>query len=186
MYKRYGFTSVALLSLAFAGGAHAETTPGFYVGGAVGEISVEVDEVDFDESDTGFKVFGGYAINPYFAVELAYFDGGTAEETFRAGPFSASIGVDISGLVASAVGRVPLGDSFALFGKLGFASYEGDVKLRVNGQVEAVESGSDEDIAYGVGAELSFGAFALRAEYEVIDASDGEINMLWLGGQYRF
>ena len=78
----------AIVSLAFGAAAHAEVTPGFYVGASIGQGTVKVDSVDFDESDTAFKVFGGYSFNQHFAIELAYFDGGDAEMSLGKGRLS--------------------------------------------------------------------------------------------------
>lgn len=75
---------------------------------------------------------------------------------------------------------------FSLFGKLGFSSYDATVSGRVGNQTVASESGSDEDVSYGVGGAFNFGAFELRAEYEAIDISDGSFNFLSIGGVYKF
>lgn len=183
MYKRFALGSLAILGLAAGAAAHADVTPGFYAGASLGESSIEVDGADFDASDTAFKVFGGYLFNQHFAVEASWFDGGAPDE--RAGP--ASVEVELTGLTASAVGRLPLGDAFTLFGKIGFTSYDAEIVGRVNGDVFFSEDGSDEDVSYGVGGEFAIGqVFGLRAEYEMIDVSGGSFNMLSLGGVFRF
>ena len=73
------------MALAYAGSAAAELDPGFYVGAGVGQSKIEADDINFDEDDTGFKVFGGYQFNKYFAVELAYIDGGNADKSIFPG-----------------------------------------------------------------------------------------------------
>jgi hypothetical protein len=76
-------------------------------------------------------------------------------------------------------------EMFALFGKVGFASYdlEFDVSL---GDISGSDSESESDLLYGGGAALSFGAFEVRAEYEVLNVEDGDVNMISLSGLYRF
>ena len=183
MRKRMAFNGFAIVSLAFGAAAHAEEAPGFYAGASIGEGTVKVDSVDFDESDTSFKVFGGYSFNQNFAIELAYLDGGDAEMSIG----NSAVGVELSGLNASAVGSIPLGDVFTLFGKIGFMSYDAEVSARVGGSTVFSEKGSDEDISYGIGGAFSFGkSFSLRAEYEMLDASDAEFNVLSIGGSFRF
>jgi OOP family OmpA-OmpF porin len=178
------FSGFAIVSLAFGAAAHAEVTPGFYVGASIGKGTVQVDSVDFDESDTAFKVLGGYSFNQSFAIELAYFDGGDAEMSLGDG---AAVGVGLSGLNVSAVGSIPLGDVFTLFGKIGYSSYDAEVSAYVDGSTVFSEKVSDEDLTYGVGGAFSFGqSFSLRAEYEMLDASDAELNVLSIGGVYRF
>ena len=183
MHKRFALNVFALAGFVLGAEAYAEEATGFYAGASVGQASVEVSEVDFDGSDTAFKVFGGYAINSNFAVELAWFDGGSADERFGPGV----VQVELTGLHAAAMGRLPLGEAFALFGKIGFASYDAEISARLNGQTLFSEDGSDEDLMYGIGGEFRFGpSFGLRAEYEIVDASDAEFNMLSVGGVFRF
>src|SRR5262245_10215027 len=65
-------------SLAQAEGAHR------YSGFSVGMTSIDVDNTDFDESDVGFKWFGGLMFNQNFGLELAYIFGGTLESSSSA------------------------------------------------------------------------------------------------------
>lgn len=182
MYKRYAFSGLALLGLV-AGAAHAEVQPGFYAGAAIGQASFEVDGIGFDESDTAFKVFGGYAFNDFFALEGAYFDGGAPE--MRIG--DASVDAQLTGLMAAAVGRLPLGDMFSVYGKLGFTTYDFEVNGRQNGQTFMTFDGSDEEVFYGIGAAIGFApSLEVRAEYEALDLSGGNYNVISVSGLYRF
>jgi OOP family OmpA-OmpF porin len=192
MYKRMALNGVALLGLFASTTVLAEIQPGFYVGAAVGKATVEIDDdaggSGFDADDTAFKVFGGYNYNQYFAVEAAYFDGGTPEETIIVVPgFRGTVDVGLSGLIGSVIGRLPLGDAFSVYGKLGFASYDIEIKGRVNGDVIDEAEGSEDDVTYGVGAAFNVGSsFELRAEYEAIAIDDGDYNMLTVSGLYKF
>jgi OOP family OmpA-OmpF porin len=192
MHKRLGLTAFAALALTTAMAAQAEVPPGFYAGASIGTTKLGDDGFesagfDADDSDTGFKIFGGYSFNPNFAVELSYFDlgevrGGFSDPFF--GDFNFKVGV--SGLNASAVGRLPVSDTFSLFGKLGVASY--DVDAHVSG--DFIGSGSDSqsetDLTYGIGAALSVGQVELRAEYEAINVDNGDATMISVGALYRF
>lgn len=194
MRKRMALNGLALLGLLASTNVLAEIQPGFYVGAGVGTAALELDTDEaipgfkFDADDTAFKVFGGYNINPYFALEATYFDGGDPEETLLASPTNrATIDIGLSGLVASVIGRVPLGEMFSVYGKLGFASYDVEINGRLNGDVIAEDEGSDEDVAYGLGAALSIGpSFELRAEYEAISIADGDFNLLSVNGLFKF
>jgi OOP family OmpA-OmpF porin len=187
MYKRVAFNGLAVLGLLAGASAYAEQAPGFYAGAGVGQASIEVDDVDFDANDTAFKLFGGYSFNQNFAVELTYFDGGAPGERFDfGGGLTGSVETEITGLNLSAVGRIPVGESFSLFGKLGYASYDAEVTAEAGG-FSASEDGSDEDLSYGIGAGFAFGpSFEMRAEYEAIDISDGSFNVLSVSGLFRF
>jgi OOP family OmpA-OmpF porin len=187
---------LALLGLLASTNVLAEIQPGFYAGAGVGTAKIEFDEFEvidgfdfkFDADDTAFKVFGGYNFNPYFALEVAYFDGGNPEETLFSAPgFKGTIDVGATGLIASALGRVPLGEVFSVYGKLGFASYDAEIKGRVNGDVSSEAEASDEDVAYGVGAAFNIGSsFELRAEYEAISISDGDFTLMSVNGLFKF
>lgn len=183
MYKRMALNGLAVLGMFASATALADIQPGFYAGAGVGKVSIEIDDVGFDADDTAFKVFGGYNFNQHFAVEATYLDGGKPDQRF--GPGSVEVAADA--LNISALGRVPLGEVFSLFGKVGFASYDVEVKGRVSGRVVTSDSGSDEDLTYGIGGAFNIGtSFELRAEYEAIDISGGSFTILSVGGLYKF
>jgi len=186
MHKRLGLTVIATLALAGSMAAQADTQPGFYVGAGIGTTKVSDNSFDgtgIDDSDTGFKIFGGYDFNPNIAVEVSYLDLGEASAS-EAGD---SLSVGVTALTASAVGRLPLSDMFALYGKLGYASYDVNVDFNIAGFGSGSGSDSDSDLIYGVGGALSFGGnFEARLEYEAINVDGGDLNMISIGGLYRF
>jgi Opacity protein and related surface antigens len=192
MYKRMAMNGLALLGLLSSTTVLAEIQPGFYVGAGVGSATTEIDEefddFKFDSDDTAFKVFGGYNFNQYFAVEVAYFDGGKPKETVVSIPgFRGDIEIGTTGLIASAVGRLPLGEYVSVYGKLGYASYESELKGRVNGEVFESATFDDEDLAWGVGVAFNVGpSFELRGEYEAISMSDIDFNMMSVNGLFKF
>ncbi|MFC4311129.1 porin family protein [Steroidobacter flavus] len=170
--------SIAGIGLSF--GTHAEEQPGFYVAASVGEATNESGE--FKGSDTAFKVGGGYTFNRYFGIEVAYVDAGTQDDTI--GPIA--LENDSSGVIANAVLRLPLGETFALFGKLGYAFYDSETTSRL-GNLSERERDSDEDFAYGAGVELAvWGGLRLRAEYEAVDVSAGDFQIVSAGVTYKF
>ena len=184
MHKRLGLTALAALALMAATAAQADTQPGFYAGAGIGSTKVGDDDLSgVDDSDTGFKIFGGYTFTENWGVEVSYFDFG--EASVSAGNSSASVG--ITGLSASAVGRLPVNDMFAVYGKLGFASYDVDLDFNnVPGFGSGHLSDSDSDLIYGIGGALSFGGnFEARLEYEALNV-DGDASMISVSGLFRF
>jgi len=177
----FGLAVGATASAADAG-ADTGSDGGLYLGASIGQASISVDDVDFDEDDSGFKIFGGYSFNRHFALELAYVDSGTP--TLSGG--GASVEVSASALVLSAVGRIPVNDSIAFFGKLGLASHDSEITARYGAlSFSGEESGSD--IAYGVGMSAALGQnFELRFEYENIDLDGAEFSMISVGGAIKF
>ena len=196
-YKQ-GLAVAAAAGMAlYSGQAAAE----FYLGASIGDASVEAED-DFDgerfkldDSDTAYKIFGGYMFNDYFGAELGYVDMGTVSDSFSfdggefSGPIDAAIEADITGFTAHLIGQVPVGP-VDLFAKVGLISYEAKGRATVS-DFSTTESerfkDTGEDFAYGVGAKLNLGNFAIRAEYEVFDISDvDDLNMISIGVQFTF
>jgi OmpA-OmpF porin, OOP family len=189
MDKRLGLSVLAALALTASMAARADVQPGFYMGAGVGSTKIDddgFDDIDFDDSDTGFKVFGGYSFNQNFAIEASYFDFGEASGSFDDFGDSVNFDVGVSGFGVFAVGMLPLGDTFSLFGKLGYASYDIDAHVDIVGVGSGSSSDSQSDMMYGAGGALSFGQFAVRAEFESINVDGGDANMISVSGLYRF
>ena len=64
------YTAMATALLAASPAAMATDEGGFYAGAGIGLFGV--DEGNFDESDTGFKLFGGWMFNQYVGGEVEY------------------------------------------------------------------------------------------------------------------
>lgn len=146
---------------------------GFYIGAGAGEASVK--DGPFDESDSAYKVFGGYNIGfiPLvdFAVEASYVDFGN--------PATGGTGVEVTGLNAFGLAGLSFGP-FGVFAKAGVIDW--DVDVNDNG-VKGSDSGTDP--AYGIGARFALGSFAVRAEYEVYDL-DADLDMLSVSAVFTF
>jgi OOP family OmpA-OmpF porin len=208
--KRFAFALAVALGLVSVTAMAAD--PGFYAGVGIGQFNVEIDSVDlgdgstslgFDDDDTGFKIFGGYQFLPWLGAELGYVDGGTASESYSDPDLGgAKLDVDVSAFTAAAVGTLPIGDMFELYGKLGMAFWQGDLTASITGALcdelqASGESCSDsvdddgEDFYYGLGAGFNIGeSFNVRIEYEVFEIDpqdvDADANFLSLSGVYRF
>ena len=172
--------SILMVGLGCACNSQAQEPAGAYIGASVGEATNEVDE--FKGSDTAFKLAAGYTFNRYFGIELAYIDAGTQTDTVD----GRRIENESTGVIASAVLRLPLAEQFAFFGKLGYAFYESEATGRL-GDLVARETDSGEDLAYGVGVEFAvLRGLRLRAEYEVVDVRDGDFDVVSAGIVYQF
>lgn len=143
----------------------ASNAAGLYLGGGAGitnfsdDIEVEdVGDIDLDDDDTMFKLFGGYRFHPNFAVEGGYRDFGEVGD----GPFS----VETTGWDVSALGIAPIGP-VELFAKGGVIFWDTDG----NG---GIPDESSEDLLYGVGVALNLVGvfFRLESEWYDIDFPD--------------
>jgi len=153
---------------------------GFYLGAGAGLANVEVDDVlgvsgaNFDEDDTGFKVFAGYRFFPWLGVEGLYVDAGSPSiggPLYEDGTGRGRLGIDVKALVAAAVFTLPLGDRFELFAKPGFAYWMTDTSVYVDdplaGEIRFSQDDDDGAFFIGVGAGLNLGEhFGIRLEYE--------------------
>jgi len=173
----------------------ATADPGFYIGASVGDATIESSDTidggsfDFDESDTGYKVFGGFMFNDYLGVELGYTDLGSPGGAINFGGLDGaeSIDAEASGITLQGIGALPLGP-VDVFAKIGMVSYDAELELVdpsgiFSGKVDA----DGEELAYGVGAILNLGAFGIRAEYEIWDVGDvDDVYMISVGAQLTF
>ena len=181
--KKTLFAAVATTLLA-ASPAFAADDTGFYVGAGVGNFAANSDLIyngkDWDGSDFGYKVFGGYQFMKWLAAEAEYVDGGEPDDNFNSPAFpddrlKASVG--ITGFVGSAVGIWPIGESFNLFGKLGFIYWDADGSAKIRDEVGTIVKtsvGEDgTDFAWGVGGTWNFTeTFGVRAEYQGFELSN--------------
>jgi len=172
----------ALAALLLGSAANADS--GFYIGGSVGDAAMSASDidvgVDFDDSDTAGKIFVGYIVDmPVvdFGIEAAYVDFGAPSETILGEEFE----LDVTGLSAFGTLGVDWG-LFGVFAKAGLVSWDADFI------VDSVELGSEDgsDSAYGVGFRLTFSSVEVRAEYEVFDVEEVDVDMVSVGVLWRF
>ena len=144
---------------------------GLYIGGGVGDASVK--DGAFDESDSSYKVFGGYnfGVIPLIdlAIEASYVDFGS--------PSSSTDKVEITAVNAFGLAGLSFGP-FGVFAKAGAINWDMDSSL------DGSNSGSDP--AYGVGARFALGSFAVRAEYELYDVDQADVEMLSVSAVFTF
>ena len=113
-FLRLGALVIASLGLV------SNATAGGYVGASFGQGSVDfcsdaraIGATSCDDSDTGFKLFGGYDFTDNLGVELSYNNLGTV----GAGALGLNIDVDASAIAVAARARMAVGDKFGIFGK---------------------------------------------------------------------
>jgi hypothetical protein len=149
------------------------------------------------EASNALKVFAGYRVNPYFAVEgfIAYL--GTydsyAEDGF--GTFAWASG-DIGTLGVAAVGMFPVSSRVSLMGKLGVHSWSSEGDFHVIDTSAGLEGwgtfdDSGTDAMGGVGVHIDIGErAAMRVEFEYFAAettnTEFGIGLFTVGGMFRF
>ena len=139
-----------------------------YVGASVGQADYDI----LDDTDSAFKVFGGFQFTPNLAVELSYIDlgGPTVSE---AGVGSAT--VESSGLGVALVGMHSQG-GIGFLGKIGFYNFDNDITLSgpiaqaVFGVPSISASDSGTELFFGLGLTIDFSPkIGMRLEWENYD-----------------
>ena len=172
MKRIYAAVAATLLA---ASPAMAADDGGFYAGAGIGYFGV--DESGFDESDTGFKLFGGWMYNQYVGGELEYIDGGTV----RDGEF----GIETTAVNVSLKGNWPVTEQLDVFGKVGYFFWDADVDLFGDGSQEVNESGSD--LSWGIGAGYDFtDNFGLVAEWQWFQIEEADADMMSVSAVWKF
>jgi OOP family OmpA-OmpF porin len=192
--KKIGIAVLTTAAMAFALPAAAQSvnTNAFYAGANIGQSKFKVDcqpGQTCDDSDTAFKIFGGYSFNKNWAAEFGYNDFGKAKIT--EGALSAEVKANAWDL--DAVFSWPFADSgFSIFGRAGL--YMGETKF----SGDASGSKSTTDLTYGIGGQYDFSRnLGLRAEWQRFskmkahddstgDDSSGDVDALTIGVIYRF
>lgn len=150
-----------------------------------------------DDTDTGYRVFGGYQFHPTMAVVVSYVDLG---KMYYDGPawggftdYLSAKGIDASFLAGWRPGSQ---DRFTLFGTLGIFRWQQDVNYTdPSGNYPYEDKGTS--FSYGAGGEVSFGAgahwgfhFNYQRFMDVGDADNSgheyDRDLIAVGFDYRF
>jgi len=203
-----GLAALALLASPYA---MADDT-GWYGGISIGQSKAKIDDariasnllgsglstssITNDDSDTGYKIFAGYKFNKNFALEGGYFDlGKFGFAATTAGPGTLNGSIKLQGINLDAVGILPVGQGFSLFGRAGVNYAQARDSFSGTGPVNVSNpSPSKNDTNYNFGLGLQYDlnksvGMRLGAErYRVNDAvgNRGDIDLFSAGLVYRF
>jgi len=203
--------SLGALALTASPSAFADDA-GWYTGFNAGQSRAKIDDtriadgllddgfstpsISNDDLHFGFKAYGGYAFNRYFALESGYFNLGRfgfTADTLPAGSLRGDI--KLQGANFDAVGSVPLGDKFSLFARAGVNYADAKDSFAGTGSVAVLEPSPHRWAAnykFGLGAEYDFTrhvGMRLEAErYRIDDAvgNKGDIDLYTAGLVFRF
>lgn len=185
---------------------------GLYVGGNIGQSRATIDEeritnsltgagftttgFEDDNRDLGYKLFGGYQFNKYFALEAGYFDLGKFDFTATGlPPGTLSGNIKIKGVNLDAVGILPITEKFSAFGRVGANYAKVEDSFVGGGSLTALNPNPtkrDTNYKLGLGLQYAFNdALAMRVEaerYRIDDAvgNDGDIDLISAGLVFRF
>jgi OOP family OmpA-OmpF porin len=170
--------TIALATTTFALPAAAQLNmSSVYIGGSLGRSDFKAPS----ETDTAWRLFGGYQFHRNFAAEIGYHDLG--QVNFVGGQRTAKVW-DLVG-----IGLWPVANALSVYGKLG--GYYGKSEL----QSSVVPSGDDTNggLTYGVGAQYDMMRnAAVRVEWQRYDNVGGgttgetDIDVLNVGLLWKF
>ena len=162
-------------ALAMAGPAAAQ----LYLGATIGQAEFKegcLGTGECDDSDSAWRILGGFQFNKFFAVEAGYYDFGEAS--------SGTVKLEAEAFELVAVGSFHFTDRFSVYGKLG--GYQGTLE----------GAGTDEDntdLTYGIGARWDFTKrLGVRAEWQRYESLGGgalvetDVDVLSIGLIFQF
>ncbi len=176
-------TAVLVAAFTFVAPANADDRP-FHIAANVGQSSLDdVDGVRIDDSATAFRLDTGYRFSNWFGIDAAYVNLGTLDANVEIQPGTSSLfEASVDGFELGLVGRIPLGDKFAVFGRIGNYWWSGDATI---GGVTSSESGND--VSYGIGAEFVINpSIVLTADWRRYSLDDVDLDSAMLGLVVRF
>ena len=178
----------ALLAAALLLPVAAMADSGFYIGGSIGNSTVEFDTADigipsvplsYDEDDSGYKLFGGYRFDlpvVEFGIEAGYVDFGNPGFDILGDPASiAADGFNLWGIAGIGLGPLDL------YGKIGYLAWDAEAVYQ-----GLTSSDDDSDLGYGIGLAFWFGPVQFRGEFEAYDLDAFDLSMLSVGVAYQF
>ena len=185
--------AIAALVLGAALGA-GQAKAQAYLGGSIGQSDIDeqiatglITGGSVDGTDSAFKIFGGYMFNRHFGLELAYVDLGEASYSGNFVGLPVTGGrVELSGVNISALGALPIGERFSLFGKIGLFMWDAEASDTTGGvPFSAQQDGTDLSFGIGLGYQFTRN-LGVRAEWEMFTTEDAESSLISVGLLWRF
>lgn len=212
MKARYSHLALAALVLTAAIPAQAQ----LYAGASVGRSDISLDrnrisdpflDLGFhsasttsSDTDTAYRAYAGYLFLPYLGVEAAYVDLGSFNFRTKVDPAGSLTGKpSIKGGELSVVGRLPIGERFAVYGRAGVFSARTNTRYSAAGSVELIDGAerqhkSSTKPSYAIGASYDFTKnIGMRAEWARYTKLGGDLtggqtdaNLATIGLTYTF
>ena len=181
MKKTISIFVIILSALTFSNKAQGQN--GVYIGGSIGpsfinQVIQDIDgiQIDLQENEFSYKLYAGWRLSKFFAVEGGYRNLGKSSQELSAYMLDAKT----DGRDFQALGIFPVGP-LDLFGKLGVFFWDSEYKfdddpLYINGT----------SFMFGLGAGVRVGRLGFRAEWEFLDMSESNrLSMLTAGATVK-
>ena len=155
----------------------------FYIEADIGRSGVSDSEISLDESAGAFRVAAGYQPIKWLAIDVGYIDFGSVDASVP-DPLGQPVSVEAeaNGMELALVGRIPLGDRFAVTARAEKIWW--DSKVRALG---FTETDSGNDFGFGAGAELTLNdSFTITGTWQSFDFSGTDVDLLSIGLRFYF
>lgn len=169
-----------------------------YLGLALGQSQADIDctgTTSCDDSDTAWKVFGGFQFNRHFALEAGYANLGevTAAVPAGGGIPAADVAIEATAFELVGVGVLPLAERFSVYGKLGVYMADTEVRVSFAGLGSVTRSDDNTGLTFGLGLRYdvtpSLGVRAEWQRYSDVSADafgESDLDLISLGVLWRF
>ncbi len=165
---------------------------GLYLTAKLGSTDVEADiedifdqVIDGDEDSTTFEV--GYKLNRFFGVQAGYHDLGDFASVSTCPEceiLTVPLRAETTAYSLSVVPQTRVFWRLSVFGKIGMAFLDTDLRTDLGAQSEPIDSFSDEEVIYGAGARFRiFSNLSVLAEWEQIGS---DIETVSIGATLQF
>jgi OOP family OmpA-OmpF porin len=152
---------------------------GWYLGGGIRPPAPAA-----EDTDIGYRNFGGYRFSRHWGVEIGYSDLGRGNGAAEAGAYTQEkYGYQTSAWTLAGTGVLPIGEAFSLQGRLGWSMATPDATpsapgLGVGAQGLGIGSALPRyrsTILWGVGGQYDYSSWlGLRVDYNNFGRLEGE------------
>jgi len=159
-----------------------------------------------EDNDIGYQAMFGFRFIRYFAAEIGLAQFGSLESRAQAEldfgdgfvPTTVKLSFSAGGPIFSAVGILPIGDKFELFGRAGymFTSSEREFSANVDGEHSSFggAKGDSQDPVFGLGFAWNINqVYSIRGEVQKLDSigdasrsGEEDVTVMGLGLIIRF
>ncbi len=156
----------------------------------------DVNALNQDRRDLGYKLYAGYKFSQYFALEGGYFDLGSFGFNTNTLPVSDYAGnTGLTGWNLDLVGMLPISERWSALARVGVTRNDTKTRFSSNGLINTAVNNQDDSYSkhkFGLGVQYNISdAFTVRLEAERYRMDDlvgnnGDLDLYSLGLMYRF
>ena len=186
MKKLTNLLAVCLgITVLSSGLSAAEDRTGWQAGATVMAANVHRDDNTINDAGIGFKLFGQYRFNSWFAAEAAYFNAGKATSSATSAPPPAKEArQSYRGFMLDGTVYIPTSiEGFELFVRGGYFDF--NTELRLDGATDS--TANDNGLTAGAGFQVAVGdRLSFHTAYDWFDVRQAKLWSLGIGIGYRF